>query len=61
MNKKDEELKNWDVTFVRYVGIVIKARTKEEARAIAEKKKDLNEIVGVIVETDEEVDKYAME
>jgi len=56
MTEKDEELKNWDVTFVRYVGVVIKARTKEEARAIAEKQKDFNEIVGVIEETDEEAD-----
>jgi len=56
MNEKDEKLKNWDVTFVRYVGVVIKAHTKEEARAIAEKQKDFNEIVGVIKETDEEAD-----
>lgn len=56
MNEKDEELKNWDVTFVRYVGVIIKAPTEEEARAIAEGIKDPNEKVGVIVETDEEVD-----
>ena len=56
MNMKDEDIKNWDVTFIRYVGIIIKARTKEEARTIAEKKADHNEIVGVIVETDEEGD-----
>ena len=53
---KDEELKNWDVIFVRYVGVVIQARTEEEARALAENMKDHNERVGVIEETDEEVD-----
>jgi len=61
MSKKDEELKNWDVTFVRYIGTVIVAHTKEEARTIAEKRKGDNEIVGVIVETDEEADEYAVE
>lgn len=50
-----EDMKNWDVTFVRYVGVIIKAHTEEEARKIAEGMRDTNEKVGVIEETDEEV------
>ena len=56
MNEKDEELKNWDVTFVSYRGVILNARTEEEARTKAEEQRQPNERVGVIELTDEEVD-----
>ena len=61
MNKKDEELKNWDITYVQYRSEVIAAKTKEEAWTIAEEHRQPNERVGVIQETDEEADEYAVE
>ena len=57
MKKKDEELKNWDVTFVRYRSMIIKAKTGEEAGVIAKSYRDSGERVGVIEETDEAADK----
>ena len=56
MNEKNEELKNWDVTFVGYRREVIKAKTKAEAWTIAEKHRLPNERVGPFGETDEEAD-----
>lgn len=49
-----ERIKQWDVTLVRYIGIIIEAETEEQARILAENQKDNNEIVGVINEVDEE-------
>jgi len=49
-------MKIWDVTFVRYVSMEIKAETEEEARAIAETKREPTERIGVIEEVDPEED-----
>ena len=57
MKKKDEELKNWDITYVQYRSEIVAAKTKEEASVIAEDHRLPNERVGPIEETDEEWDK----
>ena len=47
---KDEELKNWDVTFVSYRSEITKAKTKEEAWKIAESYQEPGERISTIDE-----------
>ena len=53
MTEKNEELKNWDVTFVSYRNEIIRATTEEEACAIAKEHQEIGERISVIEETDE--------
>lgn len=56
MNKKDEELKNWDVTYVSYRSEIVKAKSYEGAWAVAHEHQEPGERISVIGETDEGVD-----
>ena len=50
---KDEEMKNWDVTFVSYRSEIIRARSEEEACMVAKEHQEPGERIGVIQKTDE--------
>lgn len=50
-----EELKNWDITFVSYRSEIVRAKSEEEAWAIAKEHQEPEERISVIEETDEGV------
>ena len=50
MGEKNEDVKNWDVTFVSHRSEIIRARSEEEAYTIAEEHQEPGERIGVIEE-----------
>ena len=52
---KDEEMKNWDITFVSYRSEIVRAKSYEDAWTIAQEHQEPGERISVIEETNEEV------